>query len=206
MSRLFRALALLVFVSGCGSRNFEAPRELDDACAIVDENPSYLRAFRATERRWGVPVAVQMAIIYQESKFVGNARTPFQWTLGVIPIGRQSSAYGYAQALDGTWEEYQDQQGGRRARRDNIRDATDFMGWYMLADVRGIGRAAERHPQPVPRLPRRPLRLSPGEPQLQGLAAAGGVGARVACVAVPHAADGLPAGVSRVGGFDGVGR
>ena len=77
-----------------------------------------------------------MAIIYQESKFIGNARTPHQFVLGVIPVGRQSSAYGYSQALDGTWEEYQADQSQRRARRDDIADATDFMGWYM-ADTLG---------------------------------------------------------------------
>ncbi|WP_373355025.1 transglycosylase SLT domain-containing protein [Pseudoroseicyclus sp. CXY001] len=139
MSRVLRALALLVLVAACGSRNYEAPRELDDACAIVQQHPSYLRAFRATQREWGVPVAVQMAIIYQESKFIGNARTPHQFVLGVIPVGRQSSAYGYAQALDGTWEEYQRAEGGFRARRDDIRDATDFMGWYMAQTFRELG-------------------------------------------------------------------
>jgi len=76
-------------------------------------------------------VAVQMATIYQESKFIGNARTPFQYTLGVIPMGRQSSAYGYSQALDATWREYQVDQRRMSARRDRIDDATDFMGWYM---------------------------------------------------------------------------
>ena len=78
-----------------------------------------------------VPVAVQMATIYQESKFIGNARTPRQYALGVIPMGRQSSAYGYSQALDGTWEEYVDEVGGWGKSRDDIDDATDFMGWYM---------------------------------------------------------------------------
>ena len=59
--------------------------------------------------------------------------------LGVIPIGRQSNAFGYSQALDGTWEEYQRNSGNRRAQRDNIRDATDFMGWYMDGTQRQLG-------------------------------------------------------------------
>ena len=46
-------------------------------------------------------------------------------------MGRQSSAYGYSQALDGTWDEYRRETGKRSAKRDRIRDATDFMGWYM---------------------------------------------------------------------------
>ena len=131
MSRYLRALILLMVLASCGSPEFSAPRNLDNACAILSERPNYARALRATERRWGVPVAVQMATIYQESKFIGNARTPFQYTLGVIPMGRQSSAYGYSQALDATWREYQVDQGRMSARRDRIDDATDFMGWYM---------------------------------------------------------------------------
>jgi hypothetical protein len=80
-----------------------------------------------------------MAVIHQESKFIGNARTPHQFALGVIPMGRMSSAYGYAQALDGTWDEYRAEMGRRRAKRDDIRDATDFMGWYMDKTERGLG-------------------------------------------------------------------
>ncbi|QEE36929.1 lytic transglycosylase [Octadecabacter sp. SW4] len=139
MSKIFRAMILLVLVASCGSRQYSAPRDIDNACSIVRQNPDYLRAFSATERNWGVPIPTLMAIIYQESKFIGNNRPPHQYALGVIPMGRQSSAYGYSQALDGTWEEYQRRQGGRSARRDNIRDATDFMGWYMAQTVRETG-------------------------------------------------------------------
>ena len=131
MSRILRALILVLAVASCGSREGSAPRNLDNACSILEQRPSYISAFRATERKWGVPVAVQMATMYQESKFVSTARTPLRFTLGVIPMGRQSSAYGYSQALDGTWDEYRRDTGRRTARRDRIRDATDFMGWYM---------------------------------------------------------------------------
>ena len=139
MSRPLRALVLMLFVSACGSANYSAPRNLENACSIVSERPAYLSAMKRTERRWGVPVAVQMATIYQESKFVGNARTPVEYALGIIPMGRQSSAYGYSQALDGTWEEYQREEGGWRARRDDIRDATDFMGWYFDETEKRLG-------------------------------------------------------------------
>ena len=105
MSRLLRAIALLVLVAACGSANYSAPRNLDNACSIVKQRPTYLKAMQRTQRKWGVPVHVQMATIYQESKFIGNARTPHQYVLGVIPMGRQSSAFGYSQALDGTWTE-----------------------------------------------------------------------------------------------------
>lgn len=143
MSSFFRALILLTLLGSCGSRNFSAPRELDNACSIVSERPAYLRAFKAAERKWGVPVPVLMAIIYQESKFIGDNRTPHQYALGVIPIGRQSSAFGYSQALDGTWKEYQVAEGGRGARRDDIKDATDFMGWYMKQTRDQVGIALD---------------------------------------------------------------
>lgn len=133
-------LALIGLVASCGGgRDYSAPRDLENACAIVAERPAYLKAMQAAQRRWGVPVPVMMATIHQESKFIGNARTPHQYALGIIPIGRQSSAYGYSQALDGTWEEYLAETGNRRAKRDDIRDATDFMGWYMNGSTRRLG-------------------------------------------------------------------
>ena len=131
MSRPLRAVLILLLLASCGTRDRTPPREFDNACSILKNRSHFSRAFRATERKWGVPVHVQMATIYQESKFKADARTPFRWIIGVIPMGRQSSAYGYAQALDATWKEYQQETGSRSAKRDDIRDAADFMGWYM---------------------------------------------------------------------------
>ena len=140
MSRFFRALVIVLLAASCGGGGgTSAPRNLDNACSILQQRPGYLRAFRAAERKWGIPVHVQMASMYQESKFKSDARTPFRYTLGVIPMGRQSSAFGYSQALDGTWQEYLDDQGRRGARRNNIRDAADFMGWYMAESTRRLG-------------------------------------------------------------------
>ena len=131
MSKHLRAMIIVLLVASCGGGPQTAPRDLDNACTILKERPDYLRAFRATERKWGVPIHVQMATIHQESKFVADARTPFKYVLGVIPMGRQSSAFGYSQALDATWGEYLKSAGSRRAKRDEIRHASDFMGWYM---------------------------------------------------------------------------
>ncbi|WP_386679288.1 transglycosylase SLT domain-containing protein [Loktanella sp. R86503] len=139
MSSFLRALVFLTLLGSCASREYSAPRDLDNACAILSERPEYRRAFKKVEQKYGVPMPAMMAIIYQESKFIGNNRPPHQYALGVIPVGRQSSAVGYSQALDGTWEEYQDQVGGRRAKREDIHAASDFMGWYMTATVRETG-------------------------------------------------------------------
>lgn len=130
MKKYLRLAVMLVLVS-CGGGENRAPRNLDNACSILDERPHYLRALRKSERQWGVPVSVQMASIYQESKFISNAKTPHRFALGIIPMGRQSSAYGYSQAIDGTWDDYREATGNRGARRNRFGDATDFMGWYM---------------------------------------------------------------------------
>lgn len=140
MSRWLRALVIVLLSASCGGGGSgKAPRNLDNACSILEQRDGYYRAFRATERRWGIPVHVQMATIYQESKFISDARTPLRYSLGVIPMGRQSSAFGYSQALDGTWKEYLRDTGKRGARRDDIRDATDFMGWYMHQSTEQLG-------------------------------------------------------------------
>ena len=140
MLKLLHAFLLVLFVASCGIMTpGSAPKNLDNACSIVQQRPHYMRAFNATERKWGVPVNVQMAIIYQESKFKKAAKTPRKYFLGVIPSGRQSSAYGYAQALDGTWSEYKKSTGRFAARRSSIRDAADFMGWYMTETKRRTG-------------------------------------------------------------------
>ncbi len=167
MSRLLRATALLVLVAACGSGNYSAPRNLDNACSIVSQRPNYLKAMQRTERKYGVPVAVQMATIYQESKFIGNARTPHQFALGIIPMGRQSSAYGYSQALDGTWEEYQqvDPKPPRQTRR--YRGCDRFHGLVHGAIEPRSWDSADRCAEPVSGLSRGPDRLCAWQPQGQ---------------------------------------
>lgn len=125
------AAGLALLVAACSGSVPPPPSNIDDACVIAAERPEWLKAMKATQEKWGVPINVQMAFIYQESKFRGDARTPLRFELGVIPMGRQSSAYGYAQAIDSTWKWYLRDTGNRGARRDDIGDATDFMGWYM---------------------------------------------------------------------------
>ncbi|MCV2867238.1 lytic transglycosylase [Defluviimonas sp. WL0002] len=137
MSR-YLCIALVMLLAACGGGG-KAPRNLNDACEITAERPAYLRAMKRTEAKWGVPVAVQMATIYQESKFISNAKTPRKFALGIIPMGRQSSAYGYSQALDGTWDEYRKETGRWGAKRQRIDDATDFIGWYMDQSEQKLG-------------------------------------------------------------------
>ena len=132
-------LLILLGVAACGRQQFSAPRNLDNACLLAQERPEYMQAMQLAESNWGAPVPVQMATIYQESRLIGDARTPYRYALGVIPTGRVSSAFGYSQALDGTWDDYRAETGNRRANRTDIFDATDFIGWYMTHTVNRNG-------------------------------------------------------------------
>ncbi len=107
------------------------PSALNDICAIFEERPHWREAVVASALRWGAPVEVQMAIMWHESRFRAEARPPKRYAFGVIPAGRMSSAYGYPQAIDGTWDWYRRETGNRGADRDDFEDAADFVGWYM---------------------------------------------------------------------------
>lgn len=130
MKKIFLLISALILVS-CSGGGKGSPRNLDNACSMKSQRPGWFKAMDKVERKWGVPIPVLLAAIYQESKFNPEARTPYRYALGVIPMGRQSSAYGYSQALDATWDEYKRTEGGFGAKRNNFADAVDFMGWYM---------------------------------------------------------------------------
>lgn len=80
-----------------------------------------------------MPAQIQLAIIRNESSFRHNAR-PRSRSGGYL-----SSAYGYPQAIDGTWEWYRRQTGNRRAKRTDFADAADFIGWYTDISQRLLG-------------------------------------------------------------------
>ncbi|PID66208.1 MAG: lytic transglycosylase [Gammaproteobacteria bacterium] len=134
-SPLFRFYGLVILTGllfACSSVP-KNPRGIENACDILDTDDSWRQAFDSTYRKYGVPPHVVMAIIYQESRFVADARPPRQRFLG-IPTTRPSTAYGYAQALDSTWDWYRDKSGNRGADRDNLVDAVDFIGWYIQSN------------------------------------------------------------------------
>ena len=140
MGRTFVALALIPVLASCSYFSNPPPMHtLDNACSILEDKWSYGRAFRAAKRKWDVPIHVQMAAIQQESGFRARAKPPRTRLLGFIPWKRESSAFGYAQALDGTWKQYKAETRSRFSRRSSIRDAADFMGWYMSRSSRRLG-------------------------------------------------------------------
>lgn len=112
---------------GCVS---SPPRDVNNICNVFREYPKWYADSLDVQRRWRVPVNVQMAIMHQESKFNARARPGRTKLLWVIPWKRPSTAYGYTQALRGTWALYKRSQGGVFASRSDFSDGVDFIGWY----------------------------------------------------------------------------
>lgn len=128
--------ALLLALAGCATK---PPANPDNLCEIFREKPKWHEAALKMQQRWGAPVQVPMAMMYQESSFKHDALPPRYYFLGFIPWGRVSSAYGYAQAKDETWADYKREAGGWGASRDDFADALDFMGWYIQKSQRVNG-------------------------------------------------------------------
>ena len=130
------ALFLAAGLAGCASI---PPQNTASVCSIFREKDDWYEAALTAQKDWGVPVAVQMAIINQESAFVEDARPPRDWFLGIIPLSWPTSAYGYGQATDGTWERYRKSTGKTGADRDDFEDVVDFIGWYANQSKAELG-------------------------------------------------------------------
>ncbi len=115
------------------------PQNPHSICSVFEEYPSWYWAAQDAQKKYGVPIHVQMAIVYQESRFKGKAKPPRTKILWVIPWKRPTSAYGYAQALNGTWDHYKKQSGNTTASRNNFSDATHFISWYVDQTHRKLG-------------------------------------------------------------------
>ena len=121
--------AIPALLLGCAHLG-KPPEKIDNICQIFRQNRDwYRRAYRSSEK-WSVSIPVLMAIVHQESKFNSEAKPPRTTCLCFLPGPRPSSAYGYAQAVDETWDKYKSATGRWGADRNNFADAIDFIGWY----------------------------------------------------------------------------
>jgi len=121
-------LCILTILSfGCSGTR---PRNPDNICEIFRENEKWYGSAYASYQRWSVPIPVLMAIMYHESGFDAEARPPRTTCFFIFPGPRPSTAYGYPQALDGTWDMYRRSTKHSGAARNDFDDAIDFIGWY----------------------------------------------------------------------------
>ncbi|UIP28444.1 hypothetical protein [Photobacterium sp. TLY01] len=130
------ALILLAFITtGCAT---PPPKNQSNLCDIFRENPDWYEDAVDMEKRWGTPIQVAMAFMRQESAFRHDARPPRPYVWGFIPWFRSSSAYGYAQAQDPAWEDYQ-RATGSWSSRTSFDDSLMFIGWYTDETQRQLG-------------------------------------------------------------------
>lgn len=126
--RLFAALVLMVIATGCSTT---PPTRPDNICSIYKQKRGWHSVAMRAEKKWGTSMHIAMSIMNQESAFKHRARPPRRYLLGIIPWRRPTSAYGYPQAVDGTWREYLKATGDHSRKRSDFADATDFIHWYM---------------------------------------------------------------------------
>ena len=129
------AACLTLLAAGCAS---PPPRGQGDICTVFGQEPDWYDYARASESRWGTPVPVLMAFVRHESSYRSDARPARKW-FWFIPLGRPSSAQGYAQAQDPVWGEYTAERGSLFRSRSDMEDALDFIGWYNEKTHRQLG-------------------------------------------------------------------
>jgi hypothetical protein len=124
---IFSIIVCIFFIQACATTPPESP---DNICKIFKEKKSWYKAAIQAEKRWKIPPYVLMSFVFQESSYKANAKPEREKLIGFIPWFRPSSAKGYSQALTKTWDDYMDETGNSRAKRNNFKDSTDFIGWY----------------------------------------------------------------------------
>ena len=106
------------------------PKNTADGCSIFSERYLWYKYAKKTEKKWGTPIYLQLAIIKMESDFDWLAKPNRTKIFKVIPYRRPSSSFGYSQAVKGTWKQYKNETGNKLATRTRFKDSVDFIGWY----------------------------------------------------------------------------
>ncbi len=119
-------LIFSLILSSCSS----IPKNTADSCSIFSERYLWYKYAKKTEKKWGTPIYIQLAIIKMESDFDWLAKPGRTKIFKIIPYKRPSSSFGYSQAVKGTWKQYKNETGNKFATRTRFKDSVDFIGWY----------------------------------------------------------------------------
>ena len=125
-NKIIYLFLILILLSSCSS----IPKNTADGCSIFSERYLWYKHTKKTEKKWGTPIYIQLAIIKMESDFNWLAKPKRQKIFKVIPYKRPSSSFGYSQAVKGTWKQYKNETGNKLATRTRFKDSVDFIGWY----------------------------------------------------------------------------
>ena len=126
----------IIFLYACTSNKLT---NTADSCIIFEQKKYWYKATKKSQDKWETSIALQLAIISQESSFRQFAKPKRKKILGFIPGNRPSSAFGYAQITNPTWDWYKTKTGNKNASRANFNDVTDFIGWYTTQTQKIVG-------------------------------------------------------------------
>ena len=127
IKRAINTLALISVLLGASSGIANAGTDLDDACDILRDRIGWFTAASDVSEKWQISVPTILAIMHQESRFKATA------------AAKTTSAYGYAQALNGTWDQFKKETNAAGARRTSFVSSADFIGWYMASTKQSVG-------------------------------------------------------------------
>ena len=115
------------------------PTNIENSCILFKQKKSWYKATKKSYDKWNTPIALQLAIINQESSFQQFAKPKRKRLFWLIPGSRPSTAFGYAQVTNPTWDWYKSRSGKNNASRANFFDVTDFIGWYSEQTKKMLG-------------------------------------------------------------------
>ena len=110
-----------------------------NSCIIFEQKKNWYKSTKNSFDKWGTPIALQLAIINQESSFTQFAKPERKKIFGIIPGSRVSTAFGFAQVTNPTWDWYKTKTSNKNASRANFADVTDFIGWYVTQSEKIVG-------------------------------------------------------------------
>ena len=110
-----------------------------NSCIIFEQKKNWYKSAKNSFDKWGTPIELQLAIINQESSFTQFAKPERKKIFGIIPGSRPSTAFGFAQVTNPTWDWYKTKTGNKNASRANFKDVTDFIGWYVVQSEKIVG-------------------------------------------------------------------
>ena len=137
LDNLFILISILfIFTFACSSID---KLNTEDSCILFNEKKNWYKSTKKSYDKWGTPISLQLAIINQESSFDQFAKPKRKRIFSIIPGSRPSTAFGYAQVTNPTWEWYKNRTGNNNASRANFSDITDFIGWYTTQSKKMLG-------------------------------------------------------------------
>lgn len=129
-SRIFGIVGLSLGI-WIGGGSAHSANHGENACKLMQERSGWYNSVSTASEKWQIPIPSLLAVIHHESRFQATADAP------------QSTAYGFAQALDGTWDRYRRVMKADQADRTSFADSVDFIGWYMTETRKRAGVAAD---------------------------------------------------------------